>query len=87
MMQFQSLKAKGSNVRGEASSYFVATVSQRMDNSEAYAELFAAAPDMLAALKEAQNWLVAIVDANSIADADRDILEHVDAAIAKAEGR
>jgi len=45
-----------------------------------------AAPDMLAALKEAQAWLVGMVDSNEIHDEERACLERIDAAIAKAEG-
>jgi hypothetical protein len=46
-----------------------------------------AAPDALAALKEAQAWLIGVIDSGDILDEDRACLERIDAAIAKAEGR
>lgn len=65
-----------------AAVYADATSSRR-----ANAHIIAASLDMLEALKEAQQWLSGIVDGNDILDADRECLERIDAAIAKAEGR
>ncbi|WP_192242805.1 hypothetical protein [Mesorhizobium silamurunense] len=42
--------------------------------------------ELLAALKEAQAWLVGVVDSNDILDEDKACLERIDAAITKAEG-
>lgn len=49
--------------------------------------LIAAAPDLLAALKNCRDWLVAICDSNKLEPTERGYLEAATLAIAKAEGR
>lgn len=41
--------------------------------------------ELLKALKEAQGWLVSIVNSNSLTNTDRECLERIDAAITNAE--
>lgn len=57
------------------------------DESRELAHGAAASSEMLAALKEAQAWLVGVVDSSDILTEDRECLERIEAAIAKAEGR
>lgn len=51
------------------------------------ANLIAAAPELLAALKDCRGWLVALCDSNALGDRERAILRAAEQAIAKAEGR
>lgn len=53
----------------------------------ANAHLIAAAPDLLAALRDCRDWLVAICDSNNLEATERGYLEAATAAIEKAEGR
>lgn len=46
-----------------------------------------AAPELLAALKDCRDWLVAICDSNKLKATERGYLEAASNAIAKAEGR
>jgi len=68
------LRSDGPRIRVAGDGYLVAGVSAGMNDRDAYAKLFAAAPDMLAALKKARRW----IPDNTARDA-------VDAAIAKVE--
>lgn len=49
--------------------------------------LIAAAPELLAALKDCCDWLAAICDSNKLEATERGYLEAASNAIAKAEGR
>lgn len=49
--------------------------------------LMAAAPDLLAALKDCRDWLVAICDSNKLEPTERGYLDAATLAIARAEGR
>lgn len=55
--------------------------------TEADARLVAAAPELLAALKNCRDWLVNICDSSKLESAERGFLEQATVAIAKAEGR
>lgn len=57
------------------------------DEMEANLNLVAAAPDLLAALTNCRDWLVAICDSNKLEPTERGYLEAATLAIAKAEGR
>ncbi len=89
------LKATGRNIQVARDGYAVAAVNAHMNDVEAYAALFAASAEMLAALKESESDLMAYVDrlykdgprmAGSLGAA-RIRLEKVRHAIAKAEGQ
>lgn len=55
--------------------------------ARANARLIAAAPELLAALKDCRDWLVAICDSTKLEETERGYLEAATNAIAKAEGR
>lgn len=79
-MAMLTLKASGTFIRVSADGYAVAAVSQQLPDPEAYARVFAAAPDLLVALKELR--AVCPLGTAKVAAA----LEAAGAAIAKAEG-
>ncbi len=82
------LRASGEFVRVAADGYAVAAINSRMTDPEAYAHAFAAAPDLLSALKkmlERESKTYAGTEAGREHFA-RDNQEAI-AAIAKAEGR
>ena len=54
---------------------------------DADARLIAAAPEILAALRNCRDWLVCITGHANLEDTERGYLEAATAAIAKAEGR
>jgi len=57
------------------------------EEDDANAHLIAAAPDLLAALRDCRDWLVAICDSNNLEATERIYIEAATAAIEKAEGR
>lgn len=59
----------------------------RRPKPDADARIIAAAPELLAALKDCRDWLVAICDSNKLETTERGYLEAASNAIAKAEGR
>jgi hypothetical protein len=85
-MQFVALKVIGPSVLGASGSYHIATVSRHMDNPEAYAALFAAALDLLSALKECALEIAQIRN-RRLTWGEQVALDAARDAIAKAEGR
>src|SRR5579864_9209473 len=49
------MKARGADVRGSRTGYYVTTVSEGMNDRDEYARLFASAPKLLVALRSLSN--------------------------------
>lgn len=75
------------NVSSEATGRTVAIVSDWSPEAEANARLIAAAPELLEALKSARFAIQVTLDSGLVTEKNvRSTLNHIDAAIAKAEG-
>lgn len=85
-MNIAALKADRNLVKIAADGYHVATVNTRMDDPEAYARLFATAPELVAVLKDAREAIAETLADNGFDPAGSPRLKAIDAVIAKAEG-